>query len=208
MSYYRRLNKIILTGLIAVLPITATLYLLVWLMTTAEKVLGGVLEFSLPEGWYWPGMGVVAGLVMIFFVGLMMENFFARKVVEKVEGLIYRVPLIKSIYRAVRDFLTFLSQGKNRGPRQVVTVKVGQTGIKLVGFVTRHDLSFLGAGLDDERVAVYIPLSYQIGGYTALVPLSAVEPLDVPLEKAMQFVMTAGIIEGGKQKEAEAVPLV
>jgi uncharacterized membrane protein len=208
MSYYRRLNKIILTGLVAVLPITATFYLFVWLMTTAENVLGGVLEFSLPVGWYWPGMGVVAGLVMIFFAGLLMENFFARKVVEKVEGLIYRVPLIKSIYRAVRDFLTFLSQGKNRGPRQVVTVKVGQTGIKLVGFVTRHDLSFLGVGLDDERVAVYIPLSYQIGGYTALVPLSAVEPLDVPLEKAMQFVMTAGIIEGEKQKEAESVPLV
>ncbi|MCK9294958.1 MAG: DUF502 domain-containing protein [Desulfobulbaceae bacterium] len=202
MSYYKRLNKIILTGLIAVLPITATLYLLVWLMTTAEKVLGGVLEFIFPEGLYWPGMGVVAGLVMIFFVGLMMENFFARKVVEKAEGIIYRVPLIKSIYRAVRDFLTFLSQGKNRGPRQVVAVKLGETGIKLVGFVTRHDLSFLGAGLSDERVAVYIPLSYQIGGYTALVPLSALEPLDVPLEKAMQFVMTAGIIEGNRQKES------
>ena len=202
MSYYKKLNKIILTGLIAVLPITATLYLLVWLMTTAEKVLGGVLEFIFPEGWYWPGMGVVAGLVMIFFVGLMMENFFARKVVEKAEGIIYRVPLIKSIYRAVRDFLTFLSQGKNRGPRQVVAVKVGETGIKLVGFVTRHDLSFLGAGLSGERVAVYIPLSYQIGGYTALVPLSALEPLDVPLEKAMQFVMTAGIIEGNRQKES------
>lgn len=202
MSYYKKLNKIILTGLIAVLPITATLYLLVWLMTTAEKVLGGVLEFIFPEGWYWPGMGVVAGLVMIFFVGLMMENFFARKVVEKAEGIIYRVPLIKSIYRAVRDFLTFLSQGKNRGPRQVVAVKLGETGIKLVGFVTRHDLSFLGASLSDERVAVYIPLSYQIGGYTALVPLSALEPLDVPLEKAMQFVMTAGIIEGNKQKKS------
>ena len=201
MGYYKRFNKIILTGLIAVLPITATLYLLVWLMTTAENVLGRVLQFSLPEGWYKPGMGVAAGLVMIFLTGLMMENFFARKVVEKAEGIIYRVPLIKSIYRAVRDFLTFLSQGKNRGPRQVVAVKVGQTGIKLVGFVTRNDLSFLGEGLGEGRVAVYIPLSYQIGGYTALVPQSAVEPLDVPLEKAMQFVMTAGIIEGSKQKD-------
>lgn len=201
MSYYRRLNKIILTGLVAVLPIIATLYLFVWLMTTAEKVLGGVLEFSLPAGWYRPGMGVVAGLGMIFLIGLMMENFFARKVVEKVESLIYRVPLIKSFYRGVRDFLTFLYQGKNKGPGQVVTVEVGQTGIKLVGFVTRQDLSFLGAGLGDERVAVYLPMSYQIGGYTALVPLSAVVPLDMPLEKAMEFVMTAGIIEGDKQEE-------
>ncbi len=201
MSFYKRVNKIILTGLVAVLPITATLYLLVWLMRTAEKVLGGVLEFILPTGWYWPGTGVIAGIGVIFVTGLMMENFFARKVVEKLESIIYRVPLIKSIYKAVRDFLTFLSQGNNKGPRQVVAVNVGQTGIKLVGFVTRHDLSFLDRKLGDERVSVYIPLSYQIGGYTALVPLSAVEPLDVPLEKAMQFVMTAGIIEGGKHKE-------
>ncbi|MBU4261133.1 MAG: DUF502 domain-containing protein [Proteobacteria bacterium] len=202
MIYFKRIKKIILTGLIAVLPITATLYLLVWLMTTAEKVLGGVLKFIFPEGWYWPGMGFVAGLAMIFVVGLMMENFFARKVMQWVESLIYRVPLIKSIYRSVRDFLTFLSRGKEKGPRQVVTMEVGQTGIKLVGFVTRHDLTFLGAGSDDERVAVYFPLSYQIGGYTALVPLSALQPLDVPLEKAMQFVMTAGIIEAGRQKDS------
>ena len=201
MSYYRRFNKIILTGLIAVLPITATLYLLVWLMATAEHVLGGVLKFIFPDGWYGPGMGVVAGLVIVFSVGLMMENFFARTVMQKVESLIYRVPLIKSIYRAVSDFLTFLSRGKEKGPRQVVTMEVGQTGIKLIGFVTRQDLTFLGEGSDDEKVAVYFPLSYQIGGYTALVPLSSLEPLDVPLEKAMQFVMTAGIIEGGKNKE-------
>lgn len=79
MSYSRRLNKIILTGLIAVLPIAATFYLLVWLMTAAEDVLGGLLKFSLPGGWYWPGMGVAAGVVMIFLVGLVKENFFARK---------------------------------------------------------------------------------------------------------------------------------
>jgi uncharacterized membrane protein len=202
MIYFKRIKKIILTGLIAVLPITATLYLLVWLMTTTEKVLGSVLEFIFPEGWYWPGMGFVASLAMIIVVGLMMENFFARKVMQWVESLIYRVPLIKSIYRSVRDFLTFLSRGKEKGPRQVVTMEVGQTGIKLVGFVTRHDLTFIGADSDDERVAVYFPLSYQIGGYMALVPLSSLEPLDVPLEKAMQFVMTAGIIEGGTQNDS------
>jgi uncharacterized membrane protein len=201
MGYYKRFNKIILTGLIAVLPITATLYLLVWLMTTAENVLGRVLQFSLPEGWYKPGMGVVAGIGIIFLTGLLMENFFARKVAKKAEGLIYRVPLIKSIYRAVRDFLTFLSKGKDRGPRQVVAIKVGQTGIKLVGFVTRKDLSFLGERLEEGRVAVYLPMSYQIGGYTALVPQSAVELLDVPLEEAMQFIMTAGILESTKEKD-------
>ncbi|MFH1215975.1 MAG: DUF502 domain-containing protein [Pseudomonadota bacterium] len=183
----------------AILPIAATLYLLVWLMTTAEHVLGGLLQIALPHGWYRPGMGLVVGIIIVLMVGFMMENFFARKVVAWVEGVICRVPFIKSIYGAVRDFLTFLSQGKERGPRQVVSVTLGGTGVKLIGFVTKDDVSFLSSSLGQERVAVYFPLSYQIGGYTALVPRSMLEPLDISLEKAMQFVMTAGIIEREKQ---------
>lgn len=194
-----KLNKILLKGLVAILPIAATLYLLVWLMTTAEHVLGGLLQIALPDGWYRPGMGLVAGIGVVLAVGFMMENFFARKVVEWVEELIYRVPFIKSIYGAVRDFLAFLSRGKERGPRQVVAVTLGNTGMKLIGFVTQDEVAFLHSLPGEERVAVYFPMSYQIGGYTALVPRAMLEPLDVTMEQAMQFVMTAGIIEGEKQ---------
>lgn len=194
-----KLNKILLKGLVAILPIAATLYLLVWLMTTAEHVLGGLLQIALPDGWYRPGMGLVAGIGVVLAVGFMMENFFARKVVAWVEELIYRVPFIKSIYGAVRDFLAFLSQGKEKGPRQVVAVTLGNTGVKLIGFVTQDEVAFLHSLPGEEKVAVYFPLSYQIGGYTALVPRAMLEPLDVTMEQAMQFVMTAGIIEGEKQ---------
>lgn len=193
----KKINKTFLAGLITVLPVMATIYLSIWVMAGAENFLGLFLRFFLPHSWYVPGMGVAIGLVLIFFVGLMMKTLVVRALVQKFESLIYRVPLVKSVYGSIREFLAFLSEGKSKGPRQVVAVSIGETGLKVIGLVTKTDLSFLGQELARERIAVYIPMSYQIGGYTMLVPRSAVQPLDVPFDKTMRFVMTAGIVEKG-----------
>ncbi|MGV1098238.1 DUF502 domain-containing protein [Thiovibrio sp. JS02] len=205
----KRINKILLTGLVAVLPVTGTIYFFFWLMRSTENFFGVFLQFFLPQGWYAPGMGVMIGLALIFSIGLLMELFFVRVIVDKFEGVIYRVPLVKSIYGSMREFLAFLLEGgKSKGPRQTVLVAVGDTGMKVMGFVTKTDLSFLGQGLDSTLVAVYFPLSYQIGGYTLLVPRSLLEPVDIPIDRAMKFAMTAGIIERdalrGKQNSPPA----
>jgi len=200
---FKRINKILLAGLVAVLPVAATVYFFYWLMRSAESFLGAFLKFFLPEGWYAPGMGVVVALLLIFSVGLMMELFFVRVIVEKFEGVIYRVPLVKSIYGSMREFLAFLLEGeKSKGPRQTVLVEVGNSGMRVMGFVTKTDLGFLGSGFDGQ-VAVYFPLSYQIGGYTLLVPRDLLQPLDIPIERAMKFAMTAGVVERDSLRRPE-----
>jgi uncharacterized membrane protein len=190
----RRLNKTFLTGLVALLPITATLYLFFWVMGAAEGFLGSIMKIFLPEGWYRPGMGVAASLAMIFVVGLLMEFLLIKGLVSRFEAIIYRVPLVKSIYGATREFLSFMLEGKGKGPRQVVAYTFANN-ITMVGFVTKRNLSFLGSEAAVGKVAVYFPLSYQIGGYTVLVPAAELIPLDMPMDQAMRFVMTAGIIE-------------
>lgn len=193
----RSFNKTFLTGFVAVLPITATVYLFFWVMGVAEAFLGNIMKFILPDHWYRPGMGVAASLIMIFLIGLMMEFLLFKTFAVKFEGIIYRVPLVKSIYGSMREFLTFLLEGKSKGPRQVVAVNISND-ITLVGFVTKRDLSFIKSDTAVGKVAVYFPFSYQIGGYTCMVPTEQLIPLDMPIEKAMRFVMTAGIIEKEK----------
>lgn len=195
----RRVNKTFLTGFVAILPITATIYLFFWVMGAAEAFFGNILEFILPDRWYRPGMGVAAGLIMIFLIGLMMEFLLIKSFATKFEGIIYRVPLVKSIYGSMREFLTFLLEGKSKGPRQVVAVSLGEE-ITLIGFVTKRDLSFIKSECAIGKVAVYFPFSYQIGGYTCMVPVEKLIPLDMSLEHAMRFVMTAGIIEKEKSQ--------
>ncbi len=197
MLSFRRINKTFLTGLVALLPITATVYLFFWVMGAAEGFFGRILQVVLPEQWYRPGMGVAASLTMIFLVGLMLEFILIKAIAAKFEGIICRVPLVKSIYGSTRDFLAFLLEGKTKGPRPVVAYTFANN-MTMVGFITKRDLSFLNSDTVAGKVAVYFPFSYQIGGYTVMLPTDQLTPLDMPMEQAMRFVMTAGIIEKDK----------
>lgn len=179
-------------GLAAVLPITLTLYLIYWIAVYTEKLLHPVITLVVPERFYLPGLGVVAGLVVLFFIGLAVNAWVVQRLFHLVEALLERIPLVKSIYGSLHDFMNYFSAAEQRGGlKQVVMVSFG--GARVIGFLTREqveDLPGLQAG-DEEIIAVYLPLSYQIGGYTLYLPRSQVEPVDLGMEEAMRRVLTA-----------------
>ncbi|MEK6593521.1 MAG: DUF502 domain-containing protein [Pseudomonadota bacterium] len=188
------LSKIFLQGLVVVLPITITLAVIYWFASTAETFLGGLVQFLAPGWRYWTGLGVLIGLLLVLAAGLMMNAWITRRLLVHAEALMGRIPVVKSIYGSLRDLARFLSRdGSKDGFHQVVMVSVTDQ-IRLLGFVTREDF----AGLPDklgasDTVGVYLPMSYQIGGYTVFLPRSAVEPIDMSVEDAMRFTLTAGM---------------
>jgi len=192
-------SKNFLTGLAAILPITLTLYLLYWFVYSAESFLGKIFRWLLPPHWYLPGLGMLAGVLLIVLVGMLMQALLIQKLFAWAERLFVKVPLFKTIYTSIRDFIRYLARDQHVSQQQVVVVTLKQTDLKLVGFATRSDLQAVaGATGIEERVAVYLPMSYQIGGYTVLVPKSEVEPINMSFEEAMRFVLTAGIVESNK----------
>jgi uncharacterized membrane protein len=190
----KKIMRKFLAGLATILPVMITVYLLYWLAASAEKSLGRLIKLVLPEGWYWPGMGIAAGIILIFIIGLLMQAWGVRSLVAWVERIVLRIPLIKTVYGAVRDLIGFLTQSKDSGLRQVVAIKIGDGNMQLIGFVTREDLVGLPKEIGGkDKIAVYLPMSYQLGGYTIIVPRSAVKPLDMSLEEATRFVLTGGV---------------
>jgi len=190
----RPISKTFLTGLITILPVVLTLYLLYWLVVTAESVLGSVIRLVLPENLYWPGMGSIAGLVVVFLVGLLMHAYVVRRLFALGEQFIYHLPFIKSVYRAIRDFFDYFSPDKKKEFEQVVAVSIGDTGMQVIGFVSQAVPERLPEDFREEgSILVYLPLSYMIGGYAVLMPRSAVRPLDMSMEEAMRFTLTAGV---------------
>jgi len=190
----KSLGRIFLTGVLTVLPVLATVYLLIWLFTTAESFLGRPLQMLIPSGFYHVGMGLAVGIGVIFVVGVLMRAYIVRRLFALAEKLLLNVPLIKTIYAALRDFFGLFAGQDDQVALQVVTVKVPGSDMRLMGFVTRDDFSDLpdGVGGDDE-VAVYLPMSYQIGGYTVFMPRSQITPVPLSRERAMRFVLTAGL---------------
>lgn len=188
---FKYISKTLLSGFITLLPIILTIYLLYWLGISSEKVMGDALRYLLPENLYFPGLGMLSGIIIVFMVGLMMNAYLIRKLFSFGEQILYRLPLIKPIYRAFRDFFDFFSPNKE-GLGQVVSVTLN--GMELVGFVTQEDEQRLPPSFRDrDSVLVYLPMSYMVGGYTLLVPRSDIRPLQMSRDEAMRFVLTAGI---------------
>jgi len=194
----KSISKTLLTGFVTILPVVLTLYLFYWLAVSAESVLGRLIQLMLPDHLYWPGMGVVAGLAVIFAVGLLMHAYVVQRLFAKGEQVLYHLPLIKTIYRSIRDFLEYFSPTREKEFEQVVAVSFGDTGMQVIGFVTQA----LPENMPEEfrekdSILVYLPLSYMIGGYAVLVPRNAVRSLDMNMEEAMRFTLTAGVTGSG-----------
>jgi uncharacterized membrane protein len=192
--------NILLKGLAAVLPVGLTLYLVYWLSVSIENVLRSVITTLVPEEYYWPGMGFAAGLVLLFVIGIVVNAWLVRHLFRFGEKLLERIPLIKSVYGALRDFMDYFSSTRQRKDLHNV-VKVSFGDAHLIGFLTREDLTDIpGLSQSGQMVAVYLPMSYQIGGYTIYLPRSRVEAIDMSFEDAMRMVMTAGLSKSRRNK--------
>jgi uncharacterized membrane protein len=187
----KSISKTLLTGFITLLPIVLTIYLLYWLAVSSENVMGAALRWILPNASYFPGLGMVAGLLVVFLVGLLMKAILVRQLFAFGEKVLYRLPLIKTVYRAIRDLFDFFSPKKD-GLGQVVAVSYN--GMEMIGFITQTDQQRLPESFrEQDKVLVYLPMSYMIGGFTLFIPREHVRPLDMSMEEAMRFALTAGI---------------
>jgi uncharacterized membrane protein len=156
-------------------------------------VLGAVVRVLLPDGAYPRGLGIALALGLIFGVGVLLEAVYFRRLMGWLEEVLNRIPLVKTVYGAVRDLMSLFSKAGTRKFSKVVMVKLPGIEARLVGFVTIEDFTGLAIVAGPGEVAVYLPMSYTIGGYTVFLPRECLTPLDMSLEDAMRFVVTAGM---------------
>jgi uncharacterized membrane protein len=189
----KNISKLFFQGLMAVLPIIITAYILYWLASTAESVLGGMIKLVLPPEYYLPGLGVAAGVGVVFAAGVLLRLWLFRRLFRWGERLVQRLPLIKSIYGAVKSLMDFLDSSKKKDFNRVVLVNFHEE-IKMIGLVTREDFDGLPDELgSDDKVTVMIPWSYQMGGITIMVSRSRLEPLEMDVNAALKFMLTGGV---------------
>lgn len=188
----KMLIKPLLKGALIVVPIAATFWLLwssfVWLNNLGLKALAMIkLDFLI-----FPGSGLIIMLAMLFLMGLLARISVVNWLYAKVEKAMLRFPLVKTLYGGIKDLAGMFDNKKDQS-QQTVLVKVDPLGLA-VGFITNDQLpSNLQVCFDEPHVAVYFPMSYNVGGYTAFVPKSRTKSVDWSFEEAMRFALTAGV---------------
>ncbi|MFN7262727.1 MAG: DUF502 domain-containing protein [Pseudobdellovibrionaceae bacterium] len=197
-------NKIFFRGLITLLPIAITIYIVYSAVIILENLLGTTLRNLLPENTYVPGFGFALTLILIFIFGLMLNSFILGKVFSSMEKRLTAVPFVKAIYSPLRDLMNLFNRTDN--PQEmgsVVLVRIGDSEARAMGLVTRENFKDLPLGTSaDDKVAVYFPLSYGLGGFTFLVPRKSIQEIDMPIEKAMSLAIT-GWVKAEKKEPHE-----
>jgi uncharacterized membrane protein len=172
------LLKNFLRGLVIVVPIAVTTYLLVQAFVSLDRLL------RLP----YPGLGIAILLGATVLIGALAGNFVGRKFFGLTATLFTRAPIVRIVYAAIKDLLEAFVGNKRRFDRPV-SVQVS-ADVKVFGFITRDDLGTLAAA---GEVAVYVPFSYTWDGCLLVVPKARVTAIDADSASIMALVVSGGV---------------
>jgi uncharacterized membrane protein len=167
-------------GLIILVPMVVTVYVVYF---TFAKI-DGLLNIPIP------GLGFLITLTLITVVGFLASNLVTKKLFDSVEKVFTRLPLVKLIYSSIRDLINAFVGEKKTFDRPVVVALAHGSDAKLIGFVTKDSLDFLGL-LD--HVAVYVPQSYNFAGNLLVFPRDQVKPVDAQGSAVMAFLVSGGV---------------
>ncbi|MBY6035872.1 DUF502 domain-containing protein [Fictibacillus nanhaiensis] len=186
----RTLVKYFLNGLLTILPIVLAVYIIYKIFGFLDSILGNLLRNVLEED-YIPGIGIVTTIIIITVLGWMSTQYISSRIFKLIDRILERTPLVKTVYTVIKETIHSLL-GEKKSFSTVVLIEYPELDMKSIGFVTTDQVGSLGQELNGH-VAVYIPQTFQIAGFTFLVPKERVKILDVKPEEAMKFLLSGGV---------------
>lgn len=192
--------RILLTGLVIVIPFAITMSIVWSIVAWLDGIGRQPIQWLFParffrEGgwmheWGFRGLGIILVILLVYVVGLLMHFLLFQWAIRSVERVFTRLPGIKTIYVSVKDLLKLFGSSSKRIGRVVEYTPPG-TGVAILGILT-NEFPQVPPGADGvQRVAVFFPLAYMIGGPVAFVDRKQLRELDMPVEMAMRLSATA-----------------
>ncbi|MBR9907446.1 MAG: DUF502 domain-containing protein [Gammaproteobacteria bacterium] len=191
----KRVIQYLLKGLTILLPIVVTIALVHWFLVTIETWLRPMWEAILGDKYYFPGLAFLSFMIVAVIVGFSARWRFVNKLWQLPGNIMEKMPLLRSLYGTITDVFDLMS-GKSFSDESVVRVTLPGADVKLIGIVTKkpgQKDDRLSELLDDDHIAVFLPMSYNVGGYMIIVPRSSVETLDMSPADAMQMTISGGL---------------
>jgi uncharacterized membrane protein len=202
------LRRYLVAGVLVWLPILATGWVVFELLHIMDRTLLLLPPAYRPEalvGFALPGLGAVFALVVLLLTGLLATNLIGRQLVRFGEDLLNRIPLVRTVYGAVKSFAEgVFSQSSSF--RKVVMVEFPREGAWSLAFLTAEDVPEVSQRLGEPHVAVYVSNALNAtAGFMVIVPRRQVVELDMSVDAAMKMIITCGVVV--PPAPAKALPL-
>jgi uncharacterized membrane protein len=196
----KKLKRIFLTGLAVVIPAGLTLYILSFIIGVMDSLLQVIPTQFQPDnlfGVHIPGLGAIVTVILIFICGLVTASYLGNRMVRFGEGLVGKIPFVRSIYQAIKRIADSLFMDKTRSFKKVVLVEYPRRGIYSVGFVTGTPNGEIQKILGQKTpcVSVFMPLALTpTTGFFIMVPRDELIELGMTVEEAFTLIISAGIV--------------
>jgi uncharacterized membrane protein len=192
------LKSVFLTGLLVLVPLAITLWVLNLVIGTMDQTL-----LLLPESWRpermfhmrLPGLGAVLTLAFIFVVGLLTQNFIGQKLVEWWNALVRRIPVIGPLYGSIQQVSDTLLSSNGNAFRKALLIEYPRKGSWTIAFLTGIPGGDVVNHLQEDHVSVYVPTTPNpTSGFFLMVPKSEVVELDMTVDAALKYIVSMGVV--------------
>ncbi|HEX4585096.1 MAG TPA: DUF502 domain-containing protein [Burkholderiaceae bacterium] len=202
------LKKYLITGLLIWVPLAFTIWVLDLIVSSMDRTLLLLPPPWRPESWLGfqlPGAGLLLSALVLLLTGMAAANIMGQRLVRWWEGLLSRIPIVRSIYSSVKQVSDTLLSPDGNSFRRAVLVEFPQRGQWSVAFVVGAPNDRVTGGLDGDFVVVYVPTAPNpTSGYTLIVPQTEVRDLDMTVDDALKFVISLGVV--GAQQNSKGQP--
>ncbi|MBH5329430.1 DUF502 domain-containing protein [Eikenella sp. S3360] len=208
----KAIKRYLITGLLVWLPITITLWVVTYIVSTTDHLFNLLPSQWQPEsylGFNIPGLGFIFAIVVLFITGVLGANVLGRKVIEGWDSLLGRIPVVKSIYSSVKKVSESLLSDNSRSFKTPVLVPFPQPDIWTIAFVSGSLSESLLQGLPEntEYVSVYVPTTPNpTGGYYIFVRKQDIRPLAMSVDEALKYVISLGMVAPNDHKTNGKAP--
>lgn len=191
------LRKYFITGLIFLLPLVLTIYIIVVLFKFADGLLGRYINDYLREtiGFSIPGLGLLLTLILILVCGFFAANFIGKKIIPWIEKLWLKLPLVRQIYLPAKQLIDFIFSKEKAAFKKVVLIQYPRQGTYSVGFITNEGFEEAKKKTGKDLVTVFIggtPSPFT--GFFVLIPKEEIIILDISIEDGMKLIISGGVL--------------
>lgn len=191
-------KRYLITGLLVLVPLAITVWVLATLIGLMDQSLLLLPAAWRPEAWLGyriPGMGAVLTVLIVLVTGLVATNFFGRRILEFWEGILARVPVVKSIYYSVKQVSDTLFSDSGQAFRKALLVQYPRAGSWTIAFQTGQPGGSVARHLPGEHVSVYVPTTPNpTSGFFLMMPVSEVVELDMSVDEALKYIISMGVV--------------
>ncbi len=188
---FRKTGRFFFQGLFYLAPFTITLFIIYKLLKFLITSMDGLLPYHIP------GLGLLVIIIGITIIGFLGSTIIFKPLLKAVDKIMDRAPLIRIIYSAIRDLLSAFVGTEKKFDKPVLIRMYKTADIEKLGFITSEDLSNLGIG--NDKVAVYMPHSYNFSGNLFIVPRENITPIDASSTDIMKYIVSGGVAQFKKK---------